>query len=77
MAKINFRFAYYDSLWSAYLLEPSLDGESVRLQRSIQKTGAESLSRARRQAIKYDCNGEPYVTFHGRRLPLDLFMRTA
>lgn len=63
MAKINARFAYCDSLWSAYLLEPSPDGES--------------LSRARRQAIKYDCNGEPYVTFHGRRLPLDLFMRTA
>lgn len=77
MAKINARFAYCDSLWSAYLLEPSPDGENVRLQRSIQKTGGESLSRARRQAIKYDRRGEPYVMFRGRRLPLDLFMRTA
>lgn len=76
MAKIDARFAYCDSLWSAYLLEPSHDGESVRLQRSIQKTGGESLSRARRQAIKYDRRGETYVTFRGRRLPLNLFMRT-
>lgn len=77
MAKFNFRFAYCDSLWSAYLLEPSPDGESVLLQHSIQKTGGESFSRARRQAIKYDRRGKPYVTFRGRRLPLDLFMRTA
>lgn len=77
MAKINFRFAYYDSLWSAFLLEVSPDGDGARVQRSVQKAHGESLSPARWQAIKYTRRGDPYVTYRGRRLHLDLFMRTA
>ena len=26
------------------------------------------------QKIKYDRNGNPYVTYYGRKLPIDLFM---
>lgn len=75
--KIHVHAAHCDSIWSAFLLEMSPDGDGARVQRSVQKTHGESLSPARWQAIKYTRRGDPYVTYRGRRLHLDLFMRTA
>lgn len=73
---MRFDFAFCDSLYSAYLLAVDPSGDRAAVVYSFQRSdGTENRTRARWQEIKYTRAGRPFVTFRGRRLSLDLFMR--
>lgn len=63
---------YCVSNWGGYEIEISRDGSGARVRASF---GDKVSPSPRWQEIKYNCSGSPFVTFNGRRLMLDNFMR--
>ena len=55
-----------------YEIETSRDGNAARVRIN---SGDKTSPHPRWQEIKYDSKGDPFVTFKGRRLRLDKFMR--
>lgn len=72
---MRFNFAFCDSVYSAYLLAVDASGDRAAVVYSFQGSAGEVRTRARWQQIKFTRSGCPFVTFRGRRLSLDLFMR--
>ena len=79
MAKESFNICgvYCDSVYSCLLLQINEGGDAARVKYSYYNTkaGKEIETPAKWQSIKYDRTGNPFVTFRGKRLKLDNFMK--
>lgn len=60
------------SNYGGYEIQISDDGQSAR----VRLNDGDNTTRPRWQEIKFDNAGGSFVTFHGRKLMLDDFMRT-
>ena len=70
------QFSYCIGQWGGYELEVSRDGGSARVRYTYQKKDGVFYSKHPRwQEIKFTAKGEPFVTYDGRKLMLDNFIR--
>lgn len=68
--------AYCDSFTSCFEIEINPDGDAARVRFSyVRRDGSYKYSGSRWQRVKWSAAGDPFVTFRGRRLSLDLFER--
>lgn len=69
--------SYCTSQWGGYEIEVSNDGGCARVRYTYVKANGEEYNspRPRWQEIKYNTKGEPFVTYNGKRLLLDNFMK--
>ena len=63
---------YCVSTYGGYELEVSRDGSCARVRSDFDGKVSKN---PRWQEIKYTKNGEPFVTFYGKRMKLDNFIR--
>lgn len=68
---------FCDSVYSCYKLQISQNLDAARVKYSYynSRLQKEIETPAKWQSIKYDRTGNPFVTFRGKRLKLDNFMK--
>lgn len=68
---------FCDSVYSCYKLQISQNLDAARVKYSYYNSiqGKEVETPAKWQKIKYSRKGDPFVTFRGKRLLLDKFMK--
>lgn len=68
---------YCDSVYSCYKVQINEGGDAARVKYSFysELQNKEIGTPAKWQTIKYTRKGDPFVTFRGKRLLLDNFMK--
>lgn len=79
MEKGNFKVhgIYCTSAYTCYKVQINESGDAARVKYSYYSEikGKEIETPAKWQKIKYSRKGDPFVTFRGKRLLLDKFMK--
>ena len=75
--KFKVHLIYCDSVYSCYKVQINEDGDAARVKYSYynSKEGKEIETPAKWQTIKYTRKGDAFLTFRGKRLLLDNFMK--